>query len=56
VFKLISDIAAELSPNLQVIVLGHADLQHDWSEGAVVERWRLGNTLIPQAWIKEGVV
>ena len=34
VFKLISDVAAELSPNLQIIVLDHADLQQDWFEGS----------------------
>ncbi len=56
VFKLISDVAAELSPNLQIIVLDHADLQQDWFEAAVVERWRSGNTLIPREWIKEGAV
>lgn len=53
VFKLISDVAAELSPNLQIIVLDHADLKHDWFEAAVVERWRSGNTLIPKTWIEE---
>lgn len=51
VFKLISDVAAELAPNLQIIVLDHADFRHGWFEAAVVERWRSGGTLIPDAWI-----
>jgi len=27
---------------LQIIVMEHADLKHDWFEDAVVERWRKG--------------
>ena len=48
-FKLIADAAAELSPNLQIIVMDHADVKADWFESAVVERWR-GKKLIPEAW------
>ena len=48
-FKLIADAAAELSPNLQIIVMDHADLKVDWFESAVVERWR-GKKLIPETW------
>lgn len=50
-FKLIADVAKELQPNLQIIVMDHADLQNDWFQGAVVERWRSGKKLIPQEWI-----
>lgn len=49
-FKLISDAAAELAPQLQVIVMDHADLKRDWFQSAVVERWRKGEKLVPQAW------
>jgi hypothetical protein len=50
-FKLIADVAKELQPNLQIIVMDHADLQNDWFQDAVVERWRNGKKLIPQEWI-----
>jgi len=49
-FKLISDAANELAPELQVIVMDHADLKQDWFQDAVVERWRNGAKLIPESW------
>ena len=49
-FKLVSDAAAELAPNLQIIVLDHADLKREWFESAVVERWRQGEKLVPPSW------
>jgi hypothetical protein len=49
--KLISDAAIELAPELQIIVLDHADLKQGWFEAAVVERWRHGAALIPSNWI-----
>jgi hypothetical protein len=49
-FKLVSDAAAELAPNLQIIVLDHADLKPEWFESAVVERWRQGEKLVPPSW------
>ena len=49
-FKLISDAAAELAPQLQIIVMDHADLKRDWFQSAVVERWRKGEKLVPQSW------
>lgn len=50
-FQLASDAAAELAPELQIIVMDHADLKTDWFSDAVVERWRNGLKLIPQAWL-----
>jgi hypothetical protein len=49
-FKLISDAASEMAPDLQVIVMDHADLKHDWFQEAVVERWRKGVKLVPESW------
>ena len=49
-FKLIADVAAELSPGFQIIVIDHADLKDEWFSNAVVARWR-GDALIPAAWI-----
>ncbi|MGH2637875.1 MAG: DUF3732 domain-containing protein, partial [Rhabdochlamydiaceae bacterium] len=50
-FQLASDAAAELAPDLQIIVMDHADLKTDWFGDAVVERWRNGLKLIPQEWL-----
>ncbi len=49
-FRLIAEVAEELAPELQVIVLDHADLKRDWFEQTVVERWRGGKKLIPDSW------
>lgn len=53
-FKLISDVATELSPNFQVIIMDHADLRDEWFADAVVARWR-GVGLIPQSWIDQSI-
>lgn len=50
-FKLIADAAAELAPNLQIIIMDHADLKQDWFQNCVVERWRGGQKLVPVSWI-----
>jgi hypothetical protein len=51
-FQLIADVAAEPAPELQIIVMDHADLTRDWFETAVVERWRKGEKLVPETWIR----
>lgn len=50
-FKLIADAAAELAPDLQIIVMDHADLKREWFEQAVTARWRRGEKLIPESWV-----
>ncbi|OAN55318.1 DUF3732 domain-containing protein [Sphingobium sp. TCM1] len=49
-FKLMFDVAEELSPHFQLIVTDHADLRDQWFADAVVARWR-GEGLVPQHWI-----
>ncbi|WP_447824535.1 DUF3732 domain-containing protein [Aeromonas salmonicida] len=52
-FKWIFDIVAMLSPDLQVIITDHADIDEDWFQQAVVdEKWRQGTALIPSHWYK----
>jgi Protein of unknown function (DUF3732) len=51
-FKVIADAAAELAPDLQIIVSDHADLKPDWFASAVVERWRGGKKLVPESWVE----
>jgi hypothetical protein len=50
---LISNAAAELSPQLQNIVMDHADLKNDWFEAAVADRWRRGRKLVPEEWTQQ---
>jgi len=50
-FELISNAAKELAPDLQVIIMDHADLKTEWFSSAVVERWRSGHKLVPQGWL-----
>lgn len=50
-FKLIADVAKELYPEMQFIVLDHADLDDDWFQQAINERWRKGKKLIPASWL-----
>ena len=49
-FKLIANVEEALSPGLQVVVTEHADLDEDWYQDAVVERWRGGRKLVPDDW------
>jgi hypothetical protein len=51
-FKVIADAAAELAPDLQIIISDHADLKPDWFASAVVERWRGGKKLVPESWVE----
>lgn len=50
-FDLLFDVAEFLAPELQIIVLDHADIRDPRFRKAVVERWRNGPKLIPQSWI-----
>ncbi|KTT69575.1 DUF3732 domain-containing protein [Sphingomonas sanguinis] len=50
-FSLIAEVVREIAPSLQVILLDHADLNEDWFDAAVIERWRHGRKLVPLDWI-----
>ena len=50
-FRLIFDVSQELEADLQIIVMDHFDLGEQWFDDAVVERWRGGTKLIPDAWL-----
>jgi hypothetical protein len=51
-FKVMADAAAELAPDLQIIITDHADLKPEWFASAVIERWRGGKKLVPESWIE----
>ena len=52
-YKFIFDFAEKLSPNFQIIIMDHADLDDDTFQSSVVEKWRNGNALIPKDWLDE---
>ena len=51
-FRFVFDVVEKLSPGFQVVITEHADINEDWYQGAVVERWRGGLKLIPDDWPK----
>lgn len=51
-FKFIHDVVKNLAPEMQVIITEHADLDEDWYQDSVVERWRGGSRLVPDNWPK----
>lgn len=53
-FRLLYEIAAELAPQLQIIVCDHANLPEEWFRESVVHNWRNGEALVPAAWLTGG--
>ncbi len=49
-FKFVFSIVEQLSPNFQVIMTEHADIDQKWYQDAVSERWRDGAKLVPENW------
>ncbi|WP_288356197.1 DUF3732 domain-containing protein [uncultured Cycloclasticus sp.] len=53
-FKWIFKVVKDLSPNLQVIITDHADIDEQWFQGAVRDvKWRGDDALIPDHWYAE---
>lgn len=52
-FEFIFEVTDTLSPKLQVIITDHADLNEEWFQVAVKERWRGGIKLVPASWYEE---
>lgn len=52
IFGFIQKIINELSPNMQVIIVDHADIKEDYFQDSIVEKWwDEGQSLIPFSWI-----
>lgn len=49
-FKLTASVVEELSPAFQVIITDHADINEEWFQRCVVQRWRKGVKLVPPEW------
>jgi len=50
-YELTHRVVEEMGGHLQIIALDHADFEEDWFAESVVERWREGEALIPEAWL-----
>lgn len=55
-FQYVFDAVNSANPAFQVIVTEHADIDEDWFQSAVVERWRGGLKLVPEDWPRLGYV
>lgn len=53
-FHYVFETVQSASPVFQVIVTEHADIDEDWYQSAVVERWRGGLKLVPEDWPRLG--
>lgn len=49
-FRLVFDVVGALHANFQVVITEHADIDEEWYQQAVVERWRRGQKLVPVDW------
>jgi chaperonin cofactor prefoldin len=49
-FRFVFDVVAGISPGFQVIMTEHADINEEWYQGSVLERWRGGLALVPPDW------
>ena len=49
-FRFVFEVVKGIAPDFQVIITEHADINEDWYQGAVVERWRGGVKLVPEDW------
>jgi hypothetical protein len=55
ILAVVLDLIEDLAPGLQVLIMDHADLDEEWFQKAVVQRWRgVGDedALIPSAWLE----
>ena len=49
-YKLALKVIESLAPNFQVIITDHANINEQWFQDSVTERWRDGQKLIPPEW------
>lgn len=49
-YRLAYDVVKELKGDLQIIITDHANINEEWFQSCMVERWRGGDKLIPPDW------
>ncbi|MEV0132268.1 DUF3732 domain-containing protein [Dactylosporangium sp. NPDC050688] len=54
ILRLVLDLVEDFAPQIQVMMMDHADLEEEWFQKSVVHRWRNSDeALIPRDWILE---
>lgn len=53
-FQFVFEVVASLNHRFQVVITEHADINEEWYQDAVVERWRGGLKLVPDEWPRHG--
>jgi hypothetical protein len=51
VYEVLRNFISECTPGFQIIVTEHADLEEDWFQQSIVERWRGNAALLPGSWL-----
>ncbi len=49
-FRFVFNVVNDIAPQFQIVIMEHADIDEDWYQEAVVERWRQGLKLVPDDW------
>lgn len=52
-YQLALKLVEELTPSLQIIMTDHANINEEWFQDCIVERWREGQKLVPPEWGNE---
>jgi uncharacterized Zn finger protein (UPF0148 family) len=52
IYRLALEVVQELRPNFQIIMTDHADINQDWFQSRIIERWRGERKLVPDAWMR----
>jgi hypothetical protein len=50
IYKFIFERIKELHPEMQVIIVDHADINEKYFQDAVIEKWWDGTKLVPTDW------
>lgn len=49
-FEMVFEAVGDIAPGFQVIITEHADINEDWYQNSIRERWRSGVKLVPEEW------
>ena len=49
-YRLAYDVVQQLGGDFQIIITDHANIDQEWFQESIIERWREGQALIPNEW------
>jgi len=53
VYRFIIERIKELSPNMQAIIVDHADINEEFFQESIIEKWWDGTKLVPMDWVEK---